>query len=119
MAWFANALNAPDFANLASLIYIGTAEFDPLRDEAEAYAKKAQDAGNNVVLRRFQGVPHQFMHMDAVLLQGREYIQDVIANVRRCLYPAPTHDKPSTESNSTSQATPASGVAVTPKQEAR
>lgn len=90
LAWFADAMNAPDFENLAPLTYLATAGVDPLRDEAEAYAKKVQDAGNVVVQKRFPGVPHPFMHMDAVLPQGREYVQDVIYYVRQCLYPAST-----------------------------
>ncbi|EXJ91496.1 hypothetical protein A1O3_00044 [Capronia epimyces CBS 606.96] len=87
ISWFADAMNAPDFTNLAPLTYLATAEVDPLRDEAEAYAKKMKEAGNRVVLRRFKGVPHHFMHMDRVLPQGREYVQDVISHIRRCLYP--------------------------------
>lgn len=85
--WFADAMNAPDFKNLAPLTYLATAELDPLRDEAEAYGKKVEEAGNRIIMRRFNGVPHPFMHMDRVLHQGREYVQDVIAHVRQCLYP--------------------------------
>lgn len=87
ISWFADALNAPDFKNLAPLTYIATAEVDPLRDEAEAYAKRVEEAGNKVIQRRFKGVPHPFMHLDRVLPQGREYVQDVITYVRQCLYP--------------------------------
>ena len=87
VSWFANAMNAPNFRNLAPLTWIATAEFDPLRDEAEAYAEKLKEAGNNVVTRRFLGVPHPFMHMDRVLVQGREYVQDTITHIRSCLYP--------------------------------
>lgn len=56
ISWFADAMNAPSFEGLAPLTWVGTAEFDPLRDEAEAYAKKCQEAGNNVVVKRFPGV---------------------------------------------------------------
>jgi len=87
ISWFADAMNAPNFENLAPLTWIGTAEFDPLRDEAEAYARTVEEAGNTVIVRRFLGVPHPFMHMDKVLVQGREYVQDVISHIRRCLYP--------------------------------
>ncbi|KAJ9504360.1 hypothetical protein LTR99_005707 [Exophiala xenobiotica] len=89
MSWFADAMNAPDFKDLAPLTYLATADVDPLRDEAEAYAKKIEEAGNKVTVRRFKGVPHHFMHMDRLLLQGREYVQDVIAHVRQCLHPPP------------------------------
>ncbi|KAL2412729.1 hypothetical protein ABEF95_004634 [Exophiala dermatitidis] len=96
MSWFADALNAPDFTNLAPLTYVATAEVDPLRDEAEAYAKKVEEAGNQVVLRRFKGVPHHFMHMDRLLPQGRDYVQDVISHIRLCLYPASATSGPAT-----------------------
>lgn len=87
VSWYANILNAPNFNDLAPLTWIGTAEFDPLRDEGEAYGKRVRDAGNNVVIKRYNGVPHPFMHMDGVLRQGREYVQDVIGAIRGCLYP--------------------------------
>ena len=86
ISWFADAMNAPDFKNLAPLTWIGTAEVDPLRDEAEAYAKKVEEAGNKVFAKRYPGVPHPFMHMDRVLGQGREYVEDVIQHVKMCLY---------------------------------
>lgn len=86
ISWFANALNAPNFKDLAPLTWIGTAEIDPLRDEAEAYARICEENKNKVILKRFKGVPHPFMHMDKVLPQGREYVEDVIRHVRMCLY---------------------------------
>jgi acetyl esterase/lipase len=82
-----DALAAPNFKNLAPLTWIGTAEVDPLRDEGEAYAEKLRENGNNVIVRRFPGVPHPFMHMDKALQQGRDYVNDVIAHISRCLYP--------------------------------
>lgn len=87
ISWFADAMKAPNFNDLAPLTYLATAELDPLRDEAEAYAKKMEEAGNKIVMRRFKGVPHHFMHMDRILPQGREYVQDVISHIRQCLYP--------------------------------
>jgi len=36
-----------------------------LRDEGEAYGRKLVKAGNEVTMKRFGGVPHPFMHMDA------------------------------------------------------
>ena len=87
VSWFIDPLSAPNFKDLAPLTWIGTAEIDPLRDEGEAYAKKLRDHGNNVVVRRFLGVPHPFMHMDKALAQGRDYVNDVILHIRQCLYP--------------------------------
>lgn len=61
--WYANALDAPDFTSMPRTV-IYTAGCDPLRDEGEAYARRLVEAGNEVVLKRFAGVPHPFMHMD-------------------------------------------------------
>lgn len=56
-------MNAPNFTNLPKTV-IYTAGCDPLRDEGEAYAMKLVEGGNEVTLKRFEGVPHPFMHMD-------------------------------------------------------
>lgn len=61
--WYANALQAPDFTCLPKTV-IYTAGCDPLRDEGEAYARKLIEGGNEVIQKRFAGVPHPFMHMD-------------------------------------------------------
>ena len=88
VSWFNDLLSAPNFKDLAPLTWIGTADVDPLRDEGEAYAEKLRENGNNVIYKRFLGVPHQFMHMDRALGQGREYVHDVILHARQCLiYP--------------------------------
>ena len=85
VSWYSNLLSAPSYKDLGPLTWIGTAEVDPLRDEAEAYAEKLRENGNVVVLKRYPGVPHPFMHMDGVLKQGREYVSDVIIHIRQCL----------------------------------
>lgn len=87
VSWYSNLLDAPDFKNLGPHTWIGTAEIDPLRDEAEAYAEVLRENGNHVVTKRYPGVPHPFMHMDGILQQGREYVSDVILNIRQCLIP--------------------------------
>jgi len=62
--WFADLMTAPTFKDLGKTV-IYTAECDPLRDEGEAYGRKLIEAGNEVTMKRFEGVPHAFMHMDA------------------------------------------------------
>jgi acetyl esterase/lipase len=84
VSWFKDAMTAPNFQGLADLTVIMTADCDPMRDEGEAYAKKLEDAGNKVVLKRFNGVPHPFMHMDEALDQAKEFIQDTIKYIKSC-----------------------------------
>lgn len=47
--------------------FVLTAEFDPLRDEGEAYGKRLADAGVPVQMQRYDGVVHGFFQMNAVV----------------------------------------------------
>ena len=53
-----------------TLLY--TAEYDPLRDEAELYAERLQRQSIPVCFKRFKGVAHHFWQMDAILDTARE-----------------------------------------------
>ncbi len=53
--------------------YIETAEFDCLRDEGIAYAKRLQDAGGEVVLNETKGTFHGYDTMDKADVSIRAY----------------------------------------------
>ena len=63
-------LLATDVSGLPSATVV-TAEFDPLRDEGEAYAAKLTAAGVATSARRYDGMIHGFVHMQDALPDGR------------------------------------------------
>ena len=71
-----------DLAGLPAAVVI-TAECDPLRDDAEAYADRLADAGVAVLKRRYSGTFHGFFHMTGVLDQAALAMDDLAAVVRR------------------------------------
>ena len=55
-----NPGRARDLSNLAPALCC-SAEFDPLRDDSEAYAQRLAQSGNRVKLRRAEGMMHGFL----------------------------------------------------------
>jgi acetyl esterase len=78
----ASPLLAPDLVGLPPATVI-TAEFDPLRDEGEAYAARLREAGIGVDVRRYDGVIHGFFGMTELLPQAREALAQAASNLRR------------------------------------
>ncbi|MGN5382334.1 alpha/beta hydrolase fold domain-containing protein [Streptomyces lasalocidi] len=58
-------LRAKNFTGLAPAV-IGTAQYDPLRDEGNAYAKALSNAGVDVFARTYPGLIHGFLNLFAV-----------------------------------------------------
>jgi acetyl esterase len=59
-----------------------TAEYDPLRDEGEAYAASLQEAGVPTVVHRYPGMVHGFAGLAGLIPAGREAIEEVAASLR-------------------------------------
>src|ERR1700676_2927182 len=77
-------LRAIRFAGLPAAI-IHTAEFDPMRDEGNAYAGKLVAAGVAVEHICHDGMIHNFHAMGAILPQGRLVLHQIGEQVRRVL----------------------------------
>ena len=73
---------APDFGGLAPA-WIATAEYDPLSDEGDAYAKKLRDHGNEVTLRRYPGMIHEFFKMGGFVPDVAHAHAEAAAALRR------------------------------------
>lgn len=78
-------LQAKDFSNLPRALII-TAQFDPLRDEGEAYGRKMQEAGTDTVIHRINDAVHGFFLLPQVYPAVREtyeYINEFLGEVKQ------------------------------------
>ena len=74
--------------NLAGLppTFITTCEFDPLRDQGEAYGAALRAAGVPVEVKRYDGMIHGVANMTGAIDGGREMVDDVADRLRRALH---------------------------------
>jgi acetyl esterase len=77
-------LRAPDVSGVCPALVL-TAEYDPLRDEGEAYAAKLRDAGVAVEHTRVDGMVHGFFRMPGVIARSNDAIDLVAARIRAAL----------------------------------
>lgn len=77
----ASPLRATNLKDLPAATVI-TAEFDPLRDEGEAYGEQLAAAGVPVESRRWDGIIHGFFGMGDMLPKGKEAITYAAGRLR-------------------------------------
>ena len=75
--------------NLSGLpdTFIATCEFDPLRDEGEAYGDALRANGGHVTSKRYDGLIHGAANMIGALAGGQQLVDDTAAHLRAALHP--------------------------------
>jgi acetyl esterase len=81
---YASPLRAKDLAGLPPAFVI-TAEYDPLRDEGEAFAERLGNAGVRTRLQRYDGAIHGFFAMGLLAEVARSAVSDAVAELRDAL----------------------------------
>ena len=80
--WRISPLRARDVAGVAPALVL-TAEYDPLRDEGEAYARRLAEAGVTVQRHRYDGMVHAFFGLSAAFDASRDAIDRAATALRR------------------------------------
>jgi len=80
--WRVSPLRAANLSHLPPAMVI-TAEYDPLRDQGEAYANRLRDAGNAVVSTRYGGMFHGFFGMQAFIEPAELALDEAVHGLRR------------------------------------
>ncbi|HJN51185.1 MAG: alpha/beta hydrolase [Pseudomonadales bacterium] len=77
----ASPLKTADLSNLPTATVL-TAEFDPLRDEGEAYGENLKSAGVTTLIKRYDGLIHGFVGMTDVLEGARSAVRLMAAELQ-------------------------------------
>jgi len=78
----ASPLRAPDLGGLPPATVL-TAEYDPLRDEGRAYAKRLEEAGITTTHIDYPGVFHGFFGMTAQIPRARQAVDEACDALRK------------------------------------
>ena len=82
---YASPLLAENLSQLPPAFII-TAEYDILRDEAESYAHRLQQAGVSVNLKRYEGTIHNFVGLASILNIGKQALSDINSHLRNVFW---------------------------------
>ena len=83
--WRALPMLAESHAGVAPALVI-TAEYDPLRDEGEAYAAKLEAAGVPAKASRYDGLIHGFFGMGPIVPAANAAVDEAGAALRDALH---------------------------------
>jgi len=81
---YAAPVAASDLTGLPRCVML-TAEFDPLRDEAEEYAARIEAAGVEVEMRRCPGQIHAFLNMSGIIPSAKEILVQLASDLGELL----------------------------------
>ncbi len=81
---YASPLEADDLSGLPPAMVV-TEEYDPLRDEGQAYAKRLQEAGVPTKLVHYDGLIHGFFWMGGVFTQVTDLLEQIATDLRTTL----------------------------------
>jgi acetyl esterase len=84
----ASPLRAHDLSRLPPAVVV-TAEYDPLRDEGRAYARRLRESGVAVTAHHYADMAHPFFAFVNVFQRSDEAVARVAQQIRATLTPAP------------------------------